>query len=277
MRHRGVTRLVTTLAVAVMVAYAGVRFASSQAGRQSTSPAPQKVFKTLVLSDDFSNLTLNDPARKPIAWWQYPHAFFANWKPRGELIDVQNGTLKLTAVPPPNATGTTAAIVQTLSPNLSQGLFFYGYFEARLRFDPNGKSMPSFWLISPVAAAFATAGKKTVGDPAANFCEIDIMETFYPKPGTYQGTVHDWERGYETHNANAVIQLPAGTDLSGWNTFGLLWRPGKLSWYVNNRLVSTAPSPPICDKQKLGLVLSEAAHPGAGSQTLQVAWVHVYQ
>ncbi len=267
------TRILTALAVTAMVAYAGVHFASSQ----TASAAPQTVFKTLVVNDNFSNFALNDPDRKPIAWWQYPHAFFANWKPRGELIGVQNGTLTLTAEPPADATGGTATIIQTLSPKLSQGLFLYGYFEARLRFDPNGKSFPSWWLMSPVSSAFATAGKKTVGDPAANFCEIDIMETFYPKPGTYQGTVHDWERGYETHNANAVIKLPAGTDLSAWNTFGLLWRPGKLSWYVNNRLVSTAPSPPICDKQKLSLVLSELARPGAGTQKLEVAWVHVYQ
>lgn len=260
-----------------MIAYAGVHFASSQAHQQTASPAPQTVFKTLALSDDFSNFSLNDPGRKPIAWWKYPSAFFPHWSPAGEQINVQNSVLELTASPPPNSKSDTAAIITTLSPKSSQQDFLYGYFEARLRFDPNGKSFPSWWLMSRVPVAIAMAGKSTRGNPAADFCELDIMETFYPRAGTYQGTVHDWEAGHSTSNANAVIKLPAGTDLSGWNTFGLLRQPDKVSWYINNKLVSTAPSPPICEKQRLNLVLSEMAHPGGGNQRLDVAWVHVYQ
>ncbi len=277
MRHKSVTRIVTTLAVTAMIAYGGAHLASSQAGPQTTSRTPQTVFKTLAVDENFSNFDLDDPGSKPIAWWQYPDAFYPNWKPPGELIAVPNGILSLTASPPAKSSTNTATIITTLSPKSSQGGFLYGYFEARLRFDPNGKSFPSWWLESPIPVALATAKKPTVGNPAADFCEIDIMETFYPKAGTYQGTVHDWESGRSTFNANHVIQLPAGTDLSGWNTFGLLWQPGKVSWYVNNKLVSTAPSPPICEKQRLNLVLSEMARPGTGNQRLDVAWVHVYQ
>lgn len=98
----------------------------------------------------------------------------------------------------------------------------YGYFEARMMLPNANGAWPAFWM-------FPT---DQVWPP-----EIDIMEnwgkasfnlqtehTFHyprPTPGGYSGTT----KGYSF-------------DVGGvWRTFGALWEPGRIRWYVDGALV----------------------------------------
>jgi hypothetical protein len=97
----------------------------------------------------------------------------------------------------------------------------YGYYEARLKFNPTTDNAPSFWLESQAGNKI---GNRTDVDPGeTRFCEIDIMELRYTKPGMYMGTVHDWYMHKSTYNRPNIYQPPPCADLSGWNTYGVLW------------------------------------------------------
>jgi hypothetical protein len=231
-------------------------------GQPATIPAPpqaeQAGFRNLVLNEDFKNFDLRNPVRESVFW-----------RPLGASISddryfVNDGVLTMTTARLGSKHG-AVAMITTLAPTPDepQHDFQFGYFEARLRFDWNIDNWDSFWLLS-------SAYKKPV-----EYCEIDIFEP-QPTPRVYIGTVHDWSVGKRLRMTEAKIQLPRGVDFANWNTFGLLWQPGNVSWYLNNKLVATQHVPSVCDQDRLNLVLAAAKQGGDEDQRLQVNWVHVY-
>lgn len=122
------------------------------------------------------------------------------------------------------------------------GCFEFGYFEARLRIPPGHGMNHAFWL-NP---------EDTVWPP-----EIDIMES--PNNGTSYtlasarfnlhsaGWVDENPTYYRTATMSEVLSLDSsaytpGFSLDGvWTTWGGLWGPDSMSWYVNNELQLTRP------------------------------------
>jgi hypothetical protein len=252
--------LVATIASAVMM-YA----------QTSTVPAPPQAakagFTKLVLNEDFRNFDLRNQARSSVAW-----RFLGNSFSNGQ-ISVSNGVLTLTASGLASHHGAVSSITTMAAmAEEPQHDFLFGYFEARLRLDWNPDNWDSFWLVS---AAPVRLSRSDLQNDAVRYCEIDIME-LQPTSSVYTGTVHDWHAGRRIGESSTRIQLPPGVSLSDWNTFGLLWQPGKVSWYLNDKLVSTQPSPPICDQDRLNPILQSAHGNGDEDQRLQVNWVHVY-
>lgn len=90
--------------------------------------------------------------------------------------------------------------------------FTYGFIEFRARI-PRGQAMwPALWLLP-----------RTLRWPP----EIDIMEAVGQHTSGISATLHP-------ASGSQVQSLLATTDLSvGWHTFGLAWRSGKLTWYVD--------------------------------------------
>jgi len=265
--------IVIIASAAVMTGQAAIMNAPSQAAKAG--------FTKLVVNEEFrhfnlQNRNLGNPAGDSTAWRQYP---FLTWPLSYERIAVSNGVLTLTTQP--GSHHGLATMITTMAappgdskPDGPQNDFRFGYFEARLRFDPNPNNAPAFWLESVVPVKLYPNYR---GNDAARYCEIDIIELNWLRPGTYMGTVHDWRAGVDTINSNHIIQPPHGTNLADWNTFGLLWQPGRVSWYMNNKLVSTATTGSICDNDRLSMVLSASKERGEEDQKLEVNWVHVYQ
>lgn len=107
----------------------------------------------------------------------------------------------------------------------TQGLFAttYGRIEARLRLPLGAGLWPAFWML----------GTGPGGWPAEG--EIDIME-HVPQlgDGTIQSTIHaaDFHGGQGLHGQ---ATLPPGqTIASGFHTYGVIWQPGRLQFYVDD-------------------------------------------
>jgi beta-glucanase (GH16 family) len=158
----------------------------------------------------------------------------------------------------------------------------YGYFEARMKWDVTPGAWPALWLI-PVPDA---KGKATYRDTEESG-ELDIFEGQGSQPHTFFGTVHDWIRLHDYPSRNNSFPLPVTADLAQYHTYGLLWVPGKVTWYLDNRPLHSEIPPAIFHHQDYFMVISmqegadwkpgNLTHVEAMQMTLSVDWVHVWQ
>lgn len=224
-------------------------------------------YKKIVFEDQFDTLDMSPDGGGTHRWYN------SIWtvKPRSpNLFKVHNGVLSLTTVPVDQWGAATAITTMPRKPGGHPNVFRFGYFEAKLRFNNNKDNWAAFFLYS--------AWRSTIASGKANgrWCEIDVVESMYPR--VYAGTVHDWFDSKSTANPNAHMFVPTGMDINdSWNVFGLLWQPGSITWYLNNVKVGTAPSPVICDNDDMFLILSSQKKRGLADQVLDVDWIRVYR
>ena len=113
----------------------------------------------------------------------------------------------------------------------TQGLFSvrYGRVEARIRI-PEAKGMwPAFWLLGNDIA--------TVNWPACG--EQDVME--HVNGASPDGTGPDWVEG-SVHGTGFIgagglgtkTYAPANQSFGGWHTYGMIWSPGSVAYYVDD-------------------------------------------
>ena len=156
----------------------------------------------------------------------------------------------------------------------------YGYFEARMKWTPEQGAWPAFWLI-PVQAS--------TGNGSVESGEIDIFEGQGSEPHTFFGTIHRWKGSREMASSSPHnhFSLPPQTNVSQFHTYGLLWTPGRLTWYFDGAPLHSEPAFEIFDRQDYCLILGmqEGSDWKAGNMkdvtaqglTLSVDWVRVWQ
>jgi beta-glucanase (GH16 family) len=196
--------------------------------------SPNLASGTLVWSDEFSNTTASDAQPNPTTWtYDTGNSGFGNqeledycaWNSSTSPCDPANpnayvgteGYLHIVARQPTTGVYTSARLK-------SQGLFSlqYGRLEALIQI-PEGQGLwPAFWLVGNNIT--------TVSWPACG--EQDIMEHInQPTP--------DWVLG-SVHMPNDGLSLPypvdygAGFDASLWHTYGMIWSPGSVEYYVDS-------------------------------------------
>jgi Glycosyl hydrolases family 16 len=242
------------------------------------SPPPQANGYSLVFSDDFDLLDLGPDGSGSHAWYEgvwfnHKHAPLSN-------IHADSSVLYLDWTRGQDAPDTS---VTTLSRDKKTAKTWrYAYFEARFKWTPSTGAWPAFWLI-PVQDAMGQAvygGTKESG-------EIDVFEGQGNHPGIFYGTIHDWVNLRDSASRNNAFPLPANVDLSEFHTYGLLWVPGKVTWYFDNLALHSEPTPAIFDKQDFFLILGmqegvdwklgELTGVKASKLTLGVDWVRVWQ
>ncbi|MGC2401295.1 MAG: family 16 glycosylhydrolase, partial [Acidobacteriaceae bacterium] len=180
--------------------------------------------------------------------------------------------------------------IGTASPNAEYyHAWKYGYFEVSMAFNPATGSWPAIWLLP---LSMNTNPKQTSGLNTGG--EIDMFEWQSYMPNMFAGTVHVWNNGADVANNEGTnfINLPAGTDLSQFNKYGLLWTPTSLSWYFNDVLMETVDTTQSAYNTTFNnsglfyLILDQANgcnwnnNPCAGQASpldMKVQWVHVYQ
>ncbi|MBV8901661.1 MAG: glycoside hydrolase family 16 protein [Verrucomicrobia bacterium] len=164
--------------------------------------------------------------------------------------------------------------------DLSSGstYFTYGYFEAHLKCT----DWSAFYLFD--AQRRWVYGNAVTSNPATWTSEIDVIETDPGVPHTAVCTVHKNTGGdggipdEQNWPNSATI---AGSTINQWHTYGVLWTPTQVTWYVDNQQVCTAPTY-LSTRRPMALVLT--AHPGGvgGSPstvnppTTAVKWVRVW-
>ena len=242
------------------------------------APPPQAQGYKLAFAGEFDRLDLSPDGRGIHAW--YEGIWFNHQHASRKNIFVANSMLCLEWERGQGAVDTS---ITTFSPQAgNNGAWRYGYFEARLRWDVVKGAWPAFWLI-PVEDATGQDiynGTKESG-------EIDIFEGQGDHPHVFYGTIHDWVNLRDHANKNNFFALPGNVDLSQFHTYGLLWTPGKVTWYLDNQPLHSESTPAIFDRQDFFLVLTmqEGDDWKAGNlsgvtaprMTLNVDWVRVWQ
>jgi beta-glucanase (GH16 family) len=183
----------------------------------------------------------------------------------------------------PNSGKVYDTTIATAAPDASYyQAFQFGYFEVSMKWENTAKgAWPAFYLL-PVQWI---EGATTDG-------EIDVMEgQGGAYPNTVFGTVHEWVNSVDEWNneSSNAFTVPAGTNLSQYNTYGVLWTPGSITWYFNNQPMFTVNDyPPVIDSQNYYLILAsqEGVNWTLGNTSgvrrsttfpVQVQWVHVWQ
>lgn len=210
-------------------------------------PPPQAAaagFTSLVLSDTFS---VDSVARAGQTtgknWYPFQNGGLAL---SSIVVDTSAGTLTITD----DASGFSYGVGSVGSTTPTTGTYRNGYFQADILFNPTGSagsSWPAFW-------SFAAKTLGTLLGSGVTFAELDFLEAF---PGGTEGatagsngvtlltTVHEWTSngvtntpaGGSVQNSDvAVLPGGAGFDFTKFHTYGCLWTPTTVTWFIDNQV-----------------------------------------
>jgi beta-glucanase (GH16 family) len=140
--------------------------------------------------------------------------------------------------------------INTVTTQTSGKTFQYGYFEARMKWSAGHGAWPGFWLYSyrhatnpawPSVNPICSQLGELVSHCYAG--ELDAFEGQGSEPQAFYGTIHRNSCGCygvgDQQNGNNW--QPAGVDLTaGFHTYGMLWTPTQVSWYLDGRLLMSA-------------------------------------
>ena len=191
---------------------------------------------SLVWSDEFTNAGATNAQPNP-ATWTYDTG--NNGWGNSELEDYcawGSNALPCNSAAPNAYVGTDGALhvvaeqpsagVYTSARMKSQGLFSfqYGRVEARIEVPEQQGLWPAFWMLGNNVA--------TVNWPASG--EMDITERVdaATNPDYNKGSVHG--TGFTGDNIGTNYNFPAGETAAGWHTYGMIWKPGSVAYYVDD-------------------------------------------
>ena len=198
--------------------------------------APNIASGTLVWSDEFANATGNNLQPDPTVWtYDTGNSGFGNhelenycaWgsttapcNPASPNAYVgTDGYLHIVAQEP-------SAGVYTSARMKTQGLFSvqYGRLEAKIWVPEAQGFWPAFW----------TLGNDINTNPWPACGEQDIMERVNAalNPDWNEGSVHGTGFTGST-GLGTVYNFPAGQTAAGWHTYGMIWKPGSVAYYVD--------------------------------------------
>jgi beta-glucanase (GH16 family) len=190
--------------------------------------------ETLVWSDEFTSATAQSQPN-PLNWtydtggggWGNNELeSYCAWGSKTAPCDVANpnafvgndGYLHIVARNP-------AANIYTSARLKSEGLqsFQYGRIEASVKIPEGQGFWPAFWML----------GSDIATSPWPACGEMDIMENVGNLPGTNYGSIHG--TGFTGTAIGTAYALPAGQNLGdAFHTFGIIWSPKKIAYYVDS-------------------------------------------
>ena len=213
---------------------------SSTAASQAFSP--NIASGTLVWSDEF-NYANGAPAQPDPTVWTYDtgNSGFGNhelenycaWGSSASPCSTANpsefvgtdGNLHIVAQQPSTGVYTSARLK-------SQGLFSFQYGRIEFRaIVPEAQGFwPAAWLMGNNIA--------TVNWP--NCGEMDVLERVNAaaNPDWNEGSVHG--PGFTGSNIGTQYPFPTGQTAAQWHTYGMIWKPGSVSYYVDDPLTPYA-------------------------------------
>jgi beta-glucanase (GH16 family) len=180
----------------------------------TTPPLPSPIAGTnyqLAWSDDFPGTSIDASKWEDVGPWGHPcGSSLAGFNYSPSNVSVANGVATITAQESGGIW--TGGILCTDTTKTFQ----YGYFQVSAKLPAGQGFWPGIWLCHTNAEAAATG---TLG-------ELDIMEAIGGGNTAYQ-TVHtDSGQIYQAQTTSANFT-------TGYNTYGLLWTPTSVSYYIN--------------------------------------------
>ncbi|HEY3328916.1 MAG TPA: glycoside hydrolase family 16 protein [Capsulimonadaceae bacterium] len=106
----------------------------------------------------------------------------------------------------------------------------YGYFEARIKLPTARGLWPAFWMMPDRGESFERHERSTTRNDGMEF---DIMEQLAEwGPGRYNIATH-WDDYGADHKHWGNSSTYYGPTADNFHNFGMLWEPGKLTFYVD--------------------------------------------
>ena len=190
----------------------------------------------LVWSDEFTNTTGAIAQPNP-AVWTYDTG--ANGWGNSELEDYCGWASSASPCDPTNPNvyvgtdGYLHIVAEQPSPSVytsarmkSQGLFsiLYGRVEARIMVPEAQGFWPAFWMM----------GNNIVTDQWPACGEADIQERINAatNPDWNAGSIHG--TGFTGQNLGTDYYFPSGQTAAGWHTYGMIWQPGSVQYYIDD-------------------------------------------
>jgi beta-glucanase (GH16 family) len=190
----------------------------------------------LAWSDEFTNRTSANAQPNPAVWTYDTGA--SGWGNQ-ELEDYCGWGSTASPCDPanPNAyvgtDGYLHIVAERLSSSVytsgrmkSQGLFsvLYGRIEARIMVPEAQGLWPAFWML----------GNNIVTDQWPACGELDIQERVdaAANPDWNAGSIHG--TGFTGTNLGAQYHFPSGQTAAGWHTYGMIWQPGSVEFYIDD-------------------------------------------
>jgi hypothetical protein len=256
-------------------------FASLIASASAASaPAPPIPQYALAFSEEFNTLDLgtaeDGSLSRPHTWYEGVW-FNKHHAPRDRFATAES-TVSLIWKRGQNQPDSSISTFARHNPHYQA--WRYGYFETRMKWKPQIGAWPAVWLI-PLQA--------TVDNAPHQSGEIDIFEGQGSEPHTFYGTIHEWNGSHQVASSSSHnrFAIPSRTNFAEFHTYGLLWVPGRVTWYFDGVPLHSEATYEIFDKQDYFLVLSmqegndwqEGNLDGVTAQTLTltVDWVRVWQ
>lgn len=197
-------------------------------------PVPGDWVRTL--DENFNGTILNDAVWSDKTWWNGLLEGQTQRYSRNNLL-LEKGILKFKTEKRPGPEYDDPSLP---SRDYTTGLLLtynkwtqrYGYFEARMKMPTARGLWPAFWMMPDRGPGAGPEGWKRESTRDGGM-EIDILEHLTEwGPGRYNIAAH-WD-GYDAdHKQWGDAQVYYGSTSDGWHTWGLLWEPGKLTWYCD--------------------------------------------
>jgi beta-glucanase (GH16 family) len=189
------------------------------------------------LDENFDGTSLNEKLWTPRFPWDGPQpGQLQRYAP--ENVTVANGVAVFTVEkkaghenndPKLGTRNYTSGLIQSYD-KWSQ---LYGYFEARIKVPYVRGLWPAYWMMPDRGPSAGTQWKRR--DTADGGMEIDIMEILSEwGPGRNSVATH-WDGYGANHKQWGTSQIYYGPTTDGWHVYGLLWEPGKLTWFVDGK------------------------------------------
>ena len=200
------------------------------------TPAATVAPGALVWSDEFTNATGANAQPNPAVWTYDTGASgwgnqeledYCAWGSAASPCDPAkpnayvgtDGFLHIVAQQPSSGAYTSGRMK-------SQGLFsiLYGRIEARLMVPEAQGFWPAFWML----------GNSIATDQWPACGEIDIQERVDAagNPDWNAGSIHG--TGFTGENLGSRYNFPAGQTAAGWHTYGMIWKPGSIQFYIDD-------------------------------------------
>jgi beta-glucanase (GH16 family) len=194
---------------------------------------------TLVWSDEFTNTTSANAEPNPVTWTYDTGG--GGWG-NGELEDYcgwgSNASPCSTASP--NAYVGTDGYLHIVAEQPSAGVytsarlkteglfsFLYGRLEFRAQIPEGQGFWPAEWLLGNNIALNGDSNWPGCG-------EMDVQERVdaAQTPDVNSGSIHG--TGFTGSNIGAVYDFPAGETAAGWHTYGMIWGPESVAYYIDD-------------------------------------------
>jgi len=138
----------------------------------------------------------------------------------------------------------------------------YGYFECRLKLPTAPGLWPAFWMM-PDRGPEAGAARESTSDGGMEFDILEYLTRYGPY--RYNIALH-WDGYGEDHKANGTDRIYVQPDAEGYITAGLLWEPGRLTFYANGKALLQCTDPRVASVPEY--ILFTAVSGGWGGNNL---------